>query len=821
MAMLRLRAFATLTVVGFLAWGATPAPASSLTLMVQAQEDGGPGSEGPEEYGEVITEEAVTQAGLFDVHRVGEELYFEVPSGQLQRPMLLMGRREASSLQDPGGFFAGGADIVVHWERHGNRVVLRHLDYEITADTADAIWGQVRHFRNGPVLASFDVEAFGPDSAAVIDVGELFISDVPELEPIDGIATNRSWVENTWAFPENVNVKVTQVGRSRGNGGGGGPFGGGGDDGGSQSASVLFSMVVLPSDPMMPRWADDRVGFISSETWDFSRPENRAEEVEFIHRFRLEKEDPDAELSDPVEPIVYWIDPATPEWLKPWVKIGVDRWQGAFEEAGFTNAIEGRFAPTPEEDPDFSLFDARHSVIYWRPSTVPNATGGQIVDPRTGEILKGEVNMYHNVMDLLKNWYFVQVAPLDERAREMPLPDSLMGRLVEYVVTHEIGHSIGFPHNMKASAMYPVDSLRSATFLERMGGHVATLMDYSRFNYVAQPEDSIPPHLLVPRVGPYDRFAVRWGYRPIPEATTPDEERATLDEWAREQDEFPWLRFSTPDAEGDPENLTEAVGDEDAVRSTTLGMRNLDRVTDLLLEVAEEPGESYDELETLYGQTVAQWGRYMGHVASIVGGAYTQERYGRGARFDPLERSRQEEAVAYLNETAFHVPEMFLDRDVLRRIENEGVLERFRNQQARVLNALLSQDRLQRLVEFEALADDPAGVYTVPDLMEDLRAGLWEELEGSSVAVNAYRRNVQRAFLRRADELLHPSEEALERNFNPAQEPWSTDVRGVLRAELEDIDAMADEALPRAADGMTRIHLRDVRREIARILETD
>jgi hypothetical protein len=802
-----------------------PDPASA--APAPAQEDdrpsrpGGPGGGGPQPYDEVVTEEAVTQEGLFRVHRVDEDLLFEIPPSELGKEMLLIGRPVASTLQDPGGFFGGGARLVVQWERDDDRVILREIEYDLTADSTDAVWRQVRNFREGPVLAVFDVEAFAPDSATVIDVSDLFVSNVPELNPVEGIDGSRSWVERTWAFPENVNVQVTQTGRSRPNGNGGGsPFGRPSGPR-TQTVRVLFSMVTLPDEPMMPRWEDERVGFISSEAWDFSRPDNRLEEVSFIHRFRLEKEDPDAEISDPVEPIVYWIDPATPDWLKPWVVKGVEDWRPAFEEAGFRNAIVGRVAPTPEEDPDFSLYDARRSVIYWRPSTVANATGGQIVDPRSGEILKGEVNMYHNIMELLKNWYIVQVGPLDDRARQVPLPDSLMGRLVEYVVAHEIGHSIGFPHNMKASAMYPADSLRSASFLERMGGHVATLMDYSRFNYVAQPEDGIPPHLLVPGIGPYDRFAVKWGYAPIPGADTPDEERAVLDEWAREQDEFPWLRFSTPDAEADPQDLTEAVGDEDAVQSTTLGMRNLERVTDMLLEVAEEPGESYDQLETLYENAVSQWGRYMGHVASIVGGAYTQERYGTGIRFEPLERERQREAVRYLAETAFHVPDMFLDRGILRRIENEGVVERFRDQQARVIASLLSHDRLQRLVEFEALAEDPSEVYTVADLMEDMRAGLWEELDASSVTVDAYRRNVQRAFLQRADDLLHPSEEDLERRFNPAQEPWSTDVRGLLRAELEDVREMVDDARPRAGNAMTRIHLRDLSMEIDRILSAD
>lgn len=802
-------------------------PRSAAAPEVPARASGPAGSArpsgGPRSYAEVVPARAVTQDGLFRVHRVDEKLLFEIPVRELGREMLLIGRAVESTLQNPAAFFGGGPRVIVQWDRQGNRIVLRQKNYAVVADTTSAIWGQVEGFRRGAVLSNLEIQAFGPDSAAVVDVSDLFISNIPEFGPVEGIQRGSSWVENAWAFDRTINVEVTQTGQARPSAGPGAP-GGGGPGAASrpqtQTVRMFFSMMKLPDDPMMPRWQDERVGFISSRAFDFSRPEQEAKQIRFIHRHRLEKQDPGAEVSDPVEPIVYWVDPATPDWLKPWIVKGIDAWQPAFEKAGFRNAIMGKVAPTREEDPGFSLYDAGIHAVYWRPSTVANATGGQVVDPRSGEILKGEVNMYHNIMELQKNWYFVQASPLDPRARSLPFPDSLMGRLVEYVVTHEIGHAIGFPHNMKASAMYPVDSIRSRAFLERMGGtHVATLMDYSRLNYVAQPEDSIPPELLIPKVGPYDEFAVQWGYTPIPSARTPDEERATLDRWARAQDEFPWLRFSTPGATGDPEDLTEAVGDSDAVRATKLGMLNLERVVASLLPVAERPGESYAELAELYNQTVGQWGRYMGHVAAIVGGAYSQETYGNGVRFRPLEKARQREAVEYLNEVAFEVPAMFLDGEILRRIENDGVVERFRVQQSRVLANLLSQPRLERLVEFEATAGTPSEVYTLADLMSDLRTGVWGELTARAPRVDAYRRNLQRSFLAAVDSRLHPTEQELSRANNPARAPAASDVRGAMRAELEDLDRLAEQALTRTRDPMTRIHLRDVRREIDRILE--
>ena len=357
-----------------------------------------------------------------------------------------------------------------------------------------------------------------------------------------------------------------------------------------------------------------------------------------------------------------------------------------------------------------------------------------------------------------------------------------------------------------------------------MGGHVATLMDYSRFNYVAQPEDNIPPELLIPRVGPYDVFAVKWGYSVIPGATTPEAERRTLEGWVRQQDTIPWFRFSTSDSRNDPENLTEAVGDQDAVRSTQLGMLNLERVTNSLIDVAERPGEDYELLEELYGNAVSQWGRYMGHVAALVGGAITQEKYGTGARYEPVPRERQADAVAYLNDVAFQTPEMFVNPDILTRIESDGVVPRIRAAQSRVLRTLINSPRLARMVEYEALSD-AMGVtpYTVGDLMSDLRRGVWTEVRRGSVRIDVHRRNLQRAYLEAVDRELNPPERPNAPNpFGGPQTPaYASDARPILRGELAELDGLVQNAISRAADRMTRLHLRDVRMEIERILEGD
>lgn len=766
---------------------------------------------GPKPYKEVITAKAATRSGIFKTHRLDDKLFFEIPRSEFGAEMMMIARAVESTLQDPGGFFGGGAQQLVRWEREGNSVVLRGRSYRLQMDSTENLYRQVRGFQNQPVIAKFDIAAWSPtDSNAVIDVTDLFLTYKAEMGAVQGASKDRSWFEHVAPFERNIEVEATQTGSAR-------PQGAPTTvPATSQTMRMHWSFLKLPDQPMMPRYADSRVGFISTSYFDFSSREHESEQKRIIHRFKLVPKDTAAfrrgELVEPVEPIIYWIDPATPEWMKPWVKVGVDKWNVAFEEAGFKNAIRGEYAPA--DDPDWSIYDLRHSIIYWRPSTVANATGGQTVDPRTGQILKGEVNMYHNIMQLQREWYFVQVSPLDPRAQQLPMPDSLMGRLVEYVVTHEVGHSIGFPHNMKASAMYPVDSIRSRSFLERMNGHVATLMDYSRFNYVAQPEDSIPPHLLVPQVGPYDKFAVRWGYRPILGATSPDAELPTLDQWARVQDTVPWFRFSTSGAPNDPENLTEAVGDADAVRATTLGLRNLERVMANLRPATEKPGKDYSLLNELYGAAVGQWGRYMNHVSAIIGGAITQEKYGTGRRFEPVSKARQQEAVRFLSANAFQVPRMFLDDEILWRLESNGAVDRIRNSQTSLFRSLLSPAKLNTLVEYEARLGN--STYTLAEYMNDLRRGVWGELTGGRVSVDIYRRNLQRAYLDRINAELNPPAPTA---TAPKPTGWGSDVRAMYRAELRTLDQMAAAAAGRAADQMTRVHLADVRAEIAKILE--
>jgi hypothetical protein len=569
-----------------------------------------------------------------------------------------------------------------------------------------------------------------------------------------------------------------------------------------------YSMVKLPEKPMMPRLFDERVGYFSMRQMDYGRDEHKAPERRYIVRWRLEKKDPGAEVSEPIKPIVYYIDPATPKKWVPYIKRGVESWQPAFEAAGFKNAIIAREAPSTEEDPDWSAEDARYSVIRWLPSTIENASGPHIRDPRTGEILESDIQYYHNIMNLLRSWYFLQAGPNDPRAQKLPLSDELMGRLHEYVVAHEVGHTLGFQHNMKASSTYPIEKVRDREWVKKMG-HTPTLMDYSRFNYVAQPEDKIDPADLIPGIGPYDKWATMWGYKPIPGARTPDDEKKTLDEWARHQDKSPWLRFSTADARGsDPGELTEAVGDADAVQASTLGLKNLERVANMLMTATTtKPGEPYTDLEELYGRMLGQWVLEMNHVTAIVGGFNSQQKHiGQdGVLFTPVAREKQMEAVKFLNDHAFATPAWAIRPEILRRIEPTGALDRIRTSQQRVLASLMSTARITRLVEQEAI--DGAKAYSPTAFMADIRKGVWRELDAPSARVDAYRRNLQRAYIDLMSERLN------------GRAPVTDDQRGLIRGELRALNQDIARVIPRTADRATRLHLEDARDQIARALD--
>lgn len=782
-------------------------------------------------YHEVITAEAKSDSGLFIVHKVKDKWYYEIPMDLFEREMLLVSRR-ARTAANIGYGGEKNNTLTVRWQRRDNRVLLRYVSHTNVAADSLPIFEAVGNANFEPVIMGFDIETFATSAAdsaitdtaaAVIDVGELFTTDVPVLglssssreqykvRNLDGDRTFIDWVKS---FPQNIEVRVVMTYNATEP-----PSNA---TTGAISLEMNHSMVLLPEKPMQPRLSDERVGFFSVTQTDYGLSNQIVKTRRYITRWRLEPSDTAAfrrgELVEPVKPIVYYIDPATPEKWRPYLKQGVEEWNVAFAEAGFRNAIIGRDPPSAEEDPEFSPEDVRYSVIRWFPSTVQNAYGPHVHDPRSGEILESDIGWYHNVMNLLRNWYFVQTAAANPEARAAEFDDEVMGELVRFVITHEVGHTLGLPHNMKASAHYPVDSLRSAAFTCAMGT-TPSIMDYARFNYVAQPEDE--GVCFKPAIGPYDLYSIMWGYRPILEAESPDAERATLDQWILEHYDNPYYHFGDPSSI-DPTSQTEAIGD-DPMRASAYGIDNLKRIVPNLITWTYREREDYSDLEELYGEVLNQWNRYMGHVATVIGGvvrlAKTTDQPGPVYEF--VDEATQRRAMQFFAEQAFTPPTWLIDEDILLRIENVGTVERMRGAQVSVVNRVLDPGRMQRLIEAEARLGDDA--YALGEMLGDLRAAIWSELRRGG-SINVYRRNLQRGYLERMEWLMTEEPAAVPaaaRAFTTSVNVPQSDIRPFVRGELETLKREIRSALSRGPDSTTRLHLEDAIARIDDILDTD
>jgi hypothetical protein len=594
------------------------------------------------------------------------------------------------------------------------------------------------------------------------------------------------------------------------------------------SLEMNSSVVMLPEKPLQPRYFDPRVGYFAVGYTDFDLNPQGFERVSMVKRWRLEPRDEDmekykrGELVEPKKPIIFYIDPATPEKWVDYLIQGVNDWQPAFEKAGFKNAIMGKRAPTPEEDPEWSLLDARYSAILYKPSTVSNAYGPSTADPRSGEIVESRIGWFHNIMELLRNWYFIQCAPSDPAAQMMVFDDELMGQLIRFVSAHEVGHTIGLRHNHGSSSTVPVDSLRNKAWVEA-NGHTPSIMDYARFNYVAQPEDSISRAGLFPRVGDYDHWAIEWGYRLFPEFDSPSAEKAHLNKWVIEKLKNKRLWFGTETNPDDPRSQAEQVGD-DAMKAGEYGIKNLKRIVPNLMTWTREPNESYGNLKSMYDQVVGQFNRYNNHVAKYVGGIMETPKMieQEGPVYVIVSKADQRRAVDYLNKHVFATPTWLLNQNIFSRTGDRG-LTVTANLQDNIVNRLISARTMGKLVDAEAAQGTAA--YRVTDLLADVKKGIWTELSSAS-AIDVYRRQLQKAHIKALDAVLNPAPASSSAataafRFGPVVDTDKSDIKAAVRAHMVTLKTQINTAASTTQDAMTKAHLKEMVARIDKSLNPD
>ena len=777
-------------------------------------------------YGKVVTKDHKTDEGLFKVHTKDDTYLLEIPDSLLQREMLMV-TRIAKTASEIGFGGAKANTQVLRWEKKNKQILLRVVSHSVVADTLLPVHEAVVNSNLEPILFSFPIKAYSKDSTAtVIDATSLFSKDVKPLGfpasyrkryGITRMDKDRSYIDRVSSYPQNIevrHVKTYLASKAPSN-----------SALGSITLEMSNSMVLLPKIPMKRRYFDERVGWFARGQTDYGLEDQRSKTVKYLDRYRLEVKDEDiekfkrGELVEPKKQIVYYVDRATPKEWVPYIIQGVNDWQVAFEAAGFKNAIIGKMAPTVEEDPEYSPEDVRYSVIRYLASPIPNANGPHVSDPRSGEILESDINWYHNVMTLLHNWFFIQTAAINPDARGNSFKTETMGELIKFVSSHELGHTIGLPHNMGSSVAYPVDSLRSASFTSKYGT-APSIMDYARFNYIAQPEDK--GVALMPNIGIYDKYAISWGYRPILDTNAKDE-KATLDAWILKHAGDPMYRFGHQQGGGvvDPSSQTEDLGD-DAMKASMYGIKNLKRILPRLEEWTSEKGENYDELSTMYGQLLSQFNRYMGHVTANIGGVYEEYKTAdqEGAVYTQVTKAKQEEALQFLIDELFETPTWMLDENIFSKTEFSGAIERVRGLQARTLNNVLDAGRMARMIENETL-NGASKAYTLINMMRDVRKGVWSEIYAGR-SIDTYRRNLQRAYLDRLDYLLNEAKNQRGANSGYYKKTGininQSDVKSVARGELKRLQRDVKAASNRG-NTLTRYHLQDVVGRIDLILE--
>lgn len=800
-------------------------------------------STGPRPYKDVITAKAVSDAGLFTVHRVEDKYYFEIGDSVLGRDILVVNRITKAATGMRSGFFGFAGDQigqnVIRFEKGpNNKIFLRNISFaEYTRDSTSPMFTAVNNSNVQPIAAAFDIRAFSKDSTGqVVDVTDyisgdndilFFSSSVKSTARIGGQQTDKSYIAGVKSFPSNIEISTVKtyarLPSIPGQGGGGfAPQA----SGGNVTVELNSSLVLLPKVPMQGRNFDPRVGFFAVGYTDFDANPQGVEAVRVVKRWRLEPKDGDmekykrGELVEPKKPIIFYIDPATPKKWVPYLIQGVNDWQTAFEKAGFKNAVMAKLAPTKQEDPEWSLEDARYSAIVYKPSDVANASGPSISDPRSGEIMESHINWYHNVMKLIHDWYFVQCAPVDPEARKMIFDDELMGQLIRFVSSHEVGHTLGLRHNYGSSSTVPVEKLRDKAWVEA-NGHTPSIMDYARFNYVAQPEDKISRAGLFPRIGVYDKWAIEWGYKLFPQYKDADAEQAYLNKWVIEKLKDNRLWFGTETNQDDPRSQREQVGD-DGVKGAFYGIKNLQRIIPNLEAWTKEENKDYTNLADMYRQVTGQFRMYMSHVTRYVAGIMETPKTVEqsGPVYEMVNKAKQREAVEFLNKQLFATPGWLIDQNIFGKTGITATAT-VSSLQDPVLNNLLSNRTLGKLIEGEAASG--VNAYGILDLFGDLKKGIWTEL-ATRAKIDVYRRNLQKSYITTLTGIVNPSRSSdviliLVGGSGSVTNPDKSDIRSAVKAHLTSLRSEIRAAIPGTTDNMSRYHLQDIASRIDKALD--
>lgn len=721
-----------------------------------------------------LLKNATTSKGLFKVHQIDTDYYFEIPLSLMDKDFLIVNKISTVPLALNESGLNKGMNFdnkVIRFSKNtlANTIWVNTIVPQVESAAGDAITRSVRDNFTGSVIESFKIEAYSPDSSAVVikmnrvfDGTEKSFNDVfTDIGLGTSAKASLSGIERIKTFPENVVVRALLSTRVT--------------EGQSSipiSVTVTTNLVLLPEKPMQPRFADKRVGFFDVPRWYFSDTQHKMEKRELVTRWRMEPKPEDrqrylrGELVEPAKPIIYYIDPSTPPVWRKYIKEGITDWQKAFEQAGFKNAIQARdVTDTTDYDGD----DVRYSEITYAASPKSNAMGPSVVDPRTGEILEADVIWWHNVMTSLQYWMRIQTGVIDTGARGNKLSDERMGNAIRFASSHEIGHTLGLKHNMSASASFPVDSLRSASFTNRMGGTASSIMDYARFNYVAQPEDKVTN--ITPQIGVYDQYAIAWAYRWL-DTKDPREELPVLNDWIRTHQHDPLYHYGEQQSFTnivDPRSQSEDLGD-DAVKASRYGLANLKRAIPQLVDWSASKDEDYYQTGKLYMAALSQWQTYAEHVIANVGGYYLENPVkgdGKDA-YTPVPKEKQRNAVNYIREEVLQMPSWLFDTELLKKtfpIKDTplgpfeyGPYNMQREYQYSLIYSLFNDERLLRMLEMEVIKGEK-NIYTVAELFRDIRQDVFRPtMKGKRLSIEE--RTLQQNYI---DALLVSTDKMLEK----------------------------------------------------------